>query len=151
MSTDVTTTGETADVRWAALHTLDRLVGTWTADGSGSHGTIRYSWFEGDAFLVQTADLTAGDGAVIRGVEYMGWDPGSRTLRSHYFGRSGEILEYTYELTGDTLTIWFGDPDSPANFVGVFDATGERNTGAWQWPGGGHESNMTRVETGDRS
>ena len=115
-------------------------------DGPGSSGTIRYSWFEGDAFLVQTVDLVATDGELTRGVEYIGWDPESQTLRSHFFGNSGEILEYTYDLSGDTLTIWFGGPDSPAKFVGTFDATGNRNTGAWQWPGGGYESNMTRIE-----
>ena len=139
-------TNESADARRAALHTLDRLVGTWAVDGPGSSGTIRYSWFEGDAFLVQTVDLVATDGELTRGVEYIGWDPESQTLRSHFFGNSGEILEYTYDLSGDTLTIWFGGPDSPAKFVGTFDATGNRNTGAWQWPGGGYESNMTRIE-----
>jgi hypothetical protein len=100
---------------------------------------------EGDAFLVQTVDLVGEDGDT-RGVEYIGWDPGSQTLRSHYFGHSGESLEYTYDLTGDTLTIWFGDKDSPARFVGTFDAAGNRNTGGWQWPGGGYESTMTRIE-----
>ena len=138
-------TNDTGDARRAALHTLDRLVGTWEVDGSGTSGTIRYSWFEGDAFLVQSVDLVAG-GEVTRGVEYIGWDPETQTLQSHFFSSSGEILEYTYDLTGDTLTIWFGAPDSPAKFVGTFDSTGNRNTGAWRWPGGGYESNMTRVE-----
>ncbi len=139
-------TNESVVARRTALHTLDRLVGTWAVDGPGSSGTIRYSWFEGDAFLVQTVDLVATDGELTRGKEYIGWDPESQTLRSHFFGNSGEILEYTYDLSGDTLTIWFGGPDSPAKFVGTFDATGNRNTGAWQWPGGGYESNMTRIE-----
>jgi hypothetical protein len=135
----------TPEARRAALHSLDRLVGTWAVEGPGTTGTIRYSWFEDEAFLVQTIDMVA-DGAVTRGVEYIGWDPESATLRSHYFGSSGEILEYTYDLTGDTLTIWFGGTDSPAKFVGTFDATGNRNTGGWQWPGGGYESTMTRIE-----
>lgn len=141
----MSTNEPTTDARRAALHTLDRLVGSWAMDGPGSRGTVRYSWFEGDAFLVQTIDLVA-DGEVTRGVEYIGWDPETQTLRSHYFAASGEILEYTYDLTGDTLTIWFGGPGSPAKFVGTFGADGNRNTGAWQWPGGGYESNMTRIE-----
>ena len=145
----MTTNEPATDARRAALHTLDRLVGTWAMDGPDSSGTVRYAWFEGDAFLVQTVDLVSG-GEPTRGVEYIGWDPESQTLRSHYFASSGEILEYTYELTGDTLTIWFGGSDSPARFVGTFDATGNRNTGAWQWPGGGYESNMTRIEEGPK-
>ena len=143
MSTDDPTT----NARRAALHTLDRLVGSWAMDGPNTSGTVRYAWFEGDAFLVQTVDLVSG-GEATGGVEYIGWDPESESLRSHYFAGSGEILEYTYDLTGDTLTIWFGGPDSPAKFVGTFDATGNRNTGGWQWPGGGYESTMTRIEEG---
>ena len=141
----MTTHEPTADSRRAALHTLDRLVGAWAVDGPGTSGTVRYAWFEGDAFLVQTIDLVA-NGEVTRGVEYIGWDPQSQTLRSHFFGNSGEVLEYTHDLTGDTLIIWFGGTDSPAKFVGTFDADGNRNTGGWQWPGGGYESNMTRIE-----
>jgi hypothetical protein len=134
-----------AEARRTALHTLDRLVGAWAMDGPTTSGRVRYSWFEEEAFLVQEVDLVSS-GEVTRGIEYIGWDPDSQTLRSHYFGSSGEILEYTYDLTGDTLTIWFGGPDSPAKFVGTFDDAGNRNTGGWQWPGGGYESNMTRIE-----
>ena len=133
------------DARRTPLHTLDRLVGTWAVESPGSSGTVRYAWMEGGAFLVQTIDLIA-DGRPTRGVEYIGWDAESQSLRSHFFSTSGEILEYTYDLTGDTLTIWFGGSDSPAKFVGTFDADGDRNTGAWQWPGGGYESTMTRIE-----
>ena len=143
----MSTNDETADARRTALHRLDRLVGTWSVDGPDTHGTVRYEWFEGDAFLVQHIDLVGVDGGTTRGVEYIGWDPESQTLRSHFFGNSGEILEYTHDLTGDTLTIWFGGTDSPAKFVGRFDATGNRNTGAWEWPGGGYESTMTRIES----
>ena len=139
------TTSDTADARRQALHTLDRLVGTWRIDG-GSTGTCVYRWFEGDAFLAQDIGLVGDDGQPTRGIEYVGWDPESQTLRSHYFSGTGEILEYTYDLTGDTLTIWYGGTDSPAKYVGTFDATGDRVTGAWEWPGGGYESTMTRVE-----
>jgi len=62
------------------------------------------------------------NGEVTRGVFYIGWDPESQTLRSHFFASSGEILEYTHQLAGDTLTIWFGDTEPPAKFVGTFDA-----------------------------
>ena len=135
----------TSNERQTAMHTLDRMVGTWSVDGPGTSGTVRYAWMEGDAFLVQHIDIVAaGDDA--RGVEYIGWDADSHTLRSHFFASSGEILEYTYDLTGDTLTIWFGGKDSPAKYVGTFDETGNRNTGHWEWPGGGYESTMTRIE-----
>jgi hypothetical protein len=139
------TADDAAAARRKAIHTLDRLVGTWAVDGAGSSGTNSYEWYEGDAFLVQTIDMVGSD-ETTRGLEYIGWDPETKTLRSHFFAASGEILEYTYDLTGDTLTIWFGGTDSPAKYVGTFDGSGNRVAGAWQWPGGGYESNMTRVE-----
>ncbi|MFC4115368.1 hypothetical protein [Nonomuraea zeae] len=129
----------------STLQSLQPLVGTWAVDGPGLSGTVRYEWMDGGAFLVQHVDLV-NDGEVTRGVEYIGHDAESGRLRSHFFGSGGEILEYVYELSGDTLTIWFGDVGSPARFIGKFDSEGVRNTGAWEWPGGGYESGMTRVE-----
>jgi hypothetical protein len=51
-----------------------------------------------------------------------------------------------YELVDDELTIWFGEPGSPARYRGTFTADGTGAAGAWEWPGGGYGSTMTRVE-----
>ena len=135
----------TTDPRAAALATLDRLVGTWTMSGpDGLGGEVRYEWMPGGRWLVQHVDMTGADGPT-RGVEYIGYDEASGELRSHFFGESGELLEYTYRLEGDLLTIWFGGTDSPARFEGRFSADGSANEGAWVWPGGGYASTMTRA------
>ena len=137
-------TATSTDPGAAALRTLDRLVGTWTISGPDDlSGEIRYEWMDGGRFLVQDVDLHSA-GERTRGVEYIGYDEASGELRSHFFGAGGEILEYTYRLEGDDLTIWFGGTDSPARFEGRFSDDGTRNHGAWQWPGGGYESTMTR-------
>ncbi|MFI6678146.1 hypothetical protein [Kribbella sp. NPDC050470] len=130
-----------------ALQALAPLIGHWNVSGPGHSGTVSYEWFDGGNFIVQRVDLGDEGG---RGVEYIGLDPDSDMLRSHFFGTNGKILEYTYELAGSTLTIWFGSPGSPAKFVGEFDADFTVNTGAWQWPGGGYESTMTRKDGDDR-
>ena len=146
MSTDTSThTAEAPAARAAALRTLDRLVGTWTLSGpEGLTGEVRYEWMDGGAFLVQHVDMhSAGEHTC--GVEYIGYDEASGELRSHFFGTAGEILEYTYRLEGDLLSIWFGGTDSPARFEGRFSADGRTNSGGWQWPGGGYESTMTRA------
>lgn len=144
MTTTLPTPAAT-ESRNVSLRSLDRLVGTWELSGSGLGGTVHYEWMDGGSFLVQHVDMTHGEENT-RGVEYIGFDEESGTLRSHYFGGDGEILEYTYDLTGDVLTIWFGGTDSPAKFTGTFSPDGARNSGGWEWPGGGYESNMTRVQ-----
>ena len=127
-----------------ALRSLEPLVGAWTISGPGGlGGRVMYEWMEGGGFLVQHVDLVQ-DGQHTRGVEYIGHDQNSGVLRSHYFSPSGEILEYVYELTDDTLTIWFGEAGSPARFTGTFTDDGNANSGAWTWPGGGYTSTMTR-------
>jgi hypothetical protein len=142
MSTDAVITTES---RNAALRSLDRLVGTWTVSGpDGLSGEVRYEWMDGGCWLVQHVDLHRGD-EQDRGVEYIGYDEDSGELRSHFFGSRGELLEYTYRLQGDLLTIWFGGTDSPPRFEGRFSTDGTANSGAWQWPGGGYASTMTRV------
>ena len=153
MTTD-TTTDTTTDARTAALRSLDRLVGTWTVSGPGGHGgEVRYAWADGGCWLVQHVDLRSADQEGgeghgeehDRGVEYIGWDETAGELRSHFFGSRGELLEYTYRIEGDLLTIWFGGTDSPARYEGRFSAHGTVNAGAWQWPGGGYASTMTRA------
>ncbi len=98
---------------------------------------------DGGGFLVQHVDLRSA-GERTRGVEYIGYDQDIGELRSHLFGSGGEILEYTYRIDGDVLTIWFGGADSPARFQGRFSPDGTTNDGAWEWPGGGYASTMTR-------
>lgn len=128
-----------------ALRQLDVLVGTWkvsTSDESRrtDDGTVTFEWADGGFFLVQHVDL-----GETQGVEYIGYDQETGTLRSHLFGRSPQILEYTWEVSGDTLTIWYGEQGSPARYVGTFNEDRTTNTGAWEWPGGGYQSTMIRL------
>jgi hypothetical protein len=125
------------------LRILEPLVGTWQVSGPGHHGTVTYAWMPGGHFLVQHVELEQ-DGQATTGVEYIGYDAESGTLKTHFFGSNGDILEYTYELVDRELTIWFGAPGSPARYHGTFDAEGTSATGAWAWPGGGYDSTMTR-------
>lgn len=127
-----------------AMRSLDVLVGTWQVSGPGHRGTVTYEWMDGGHFLVQHIELVQ-DGQPTTGVEYIGYDPDSGTLKSHFFGSSGDILEYVYEVADRELTIWFGQPGSPAKYNGTFDAQANTATGGWTWPGGGYTSTMTRV------
>jgi hypothetical protein len=138
------------DGRDAELAALDRLVGTWKVSG-GAEGTVTYRWLHGGYFLIQEVNLEQYDEG-ITGIEIIGRErpfgaeePG-KEIKSRFYGKSGETLDYVYELDGDVLTIWFGGKDSPAYYRGSFDATGDVLAGAWVYPGGGgYESIATRI------
>ena len=77
-----------------------------------------------------------------------------RADRAHRFDRGLDrdrrcywrvALEYVWEVGEDTFTIWGGEVGSPASFKGRF--SDDRNTisGRWEWPGGGYEATMTKV------
>jgi hypothetical protein len=70
-------------------------------------------------------------------------DP-SADIRSRYYGfAEGETLHYTYEIKGDTLTIWMGERNSPAYYEGTFSQDDRVLTGAWHYPGGGGYSTVS--------
>lgn len=129
----------------AALRALDRLVGTWKISG-GHEGTVTYSWLN-DFFLRQDVRLGDTYGFEIIGRERtLMAEPGA-DITSRYYGDDGSTLDYTYEVDGDTLTIWAGDRGSPAYYRGTFSADDRRLTGAWVYPGGGgYESDAERVD-----
>jgi hypothetical protein len=114
---------------------LDRLVGEWEVTGSFLQGVISFEWMEGGFFLVQRVDGEAG-GRTIRGVEYIGFDEDTQTLRSHYLDIHGSNFTYTWELDDDTVKIWFGAEGSDNLFEGRFGEEGRSYSGDWKWPGG---------------
>lgn len=130
------------------LKALDRLVGTWTVTGE-AEGTVTYEWTEGGFFLLQHVELGGSRGLEIIGHEQKYGEGPSADIRSRYYGFSeGETLEYTYEIAGDTLTIWSGWRGSPAYYEGTFGPDGDTLTGAWHYPGGGGYSTVSRRVTG---
>ena len=132
------------------MKSLDRLVGTWNVAGE-AQGQIRFEWMEGGFFLVQHVDFVQG-GRPIKGMEIIGHEQGvgqepSPDIQSRFYSFfDGLTLDYTYELVGDTLRIWFGHKGSDNYFQGTFSEDGNAFGGAWQWPGGGYSITGTRVK-----
>ncbi|MBB6347264.1 hypothetical protein ACWGH8_37940 [Nonomuraea muscovyensis] len=131
------------------LQSLDRLVGRWAVTG-GAEGTVRYEWMPGRFFLLQHIELTQF-GQPVTGLEVIGnlrpfGEPTGADVVSRFYGSGGDTLDYVYELTGDTLTIWGGAKGSPAYYQGRFSADDTTVTGEWVYPGGGgYPSTMTRI------
>ncbi|HVJ53709.1 MAG TPA: hypothetical protein VM689_14675 [Aliidongia sp.] len=115
-----------------ALDSLDRLVGCWQVwDPSGAgaiDGRIRFEWMSGRNFLFQHVDLGGA-----KGLEIIGYDRVSRSLRSHYYDESGLLLEYTYNIEGDRLTISIDMPGRQGQFRAAFAENGNSYAGRWQW------------------
>jgi Protein of unknown function (DUF1579) len=140
-----------------ALESLDVMVGTWNLKGRESgpdgeiHGQVTFEWMEGGFYLVQRVEMDH-IGQKITGVEYVGYDESNGVLKSYFFSNGGPgpfggvALEYVWDVGDDTLTIWGGYVGSPANFKGKFGDDRNTVTGRWEWPGGGYEATMIRVE-----
>lgn len=120
------------------LRTLARLAGTWRVSGEAT-GQVRYEWTEGGFFLIQHFDLIHGD-RPIRGIEVIGHlhpfggEPSAEIHTRVYSFTDGQTLDYVYDLTGDTLTIWAGHRGSPSFYRGTFGEDGQTVTGGEDGP-----------------
>ena len=140
-----------------ALRSLYVMVGTWELRGRESgpegeiHGRPTFEWMEGGFYLVQHVEIDYV-GRRISGTEYIGYDEENDNLKSYFFSNEGPgpfggvALEYVWEVGEDTLTIWGGFVGSPASFEGRFSEDRNTITGRWEWPGGGYEASMSRVQ-----
>jgi hypothetical protein len=133
----------------SALKSLEKLVGKWKAtDPSGSgaiDGATTFEWMEGGNFLLQHVDF--GDS---KGIEIIGFDEESKSLKSHYFDGSGKILEYTYELHDDMLTVSIDMPRAKGQFIAKFSDNGNTYAGSWNWTQDGvkksYDATMTKIK-----
>lgn len=130
------------------VRALDRLVGTWRISGE-ANGTITYRWLDGGFFLVQQGELELFGHRntfteIIGRERLFGGEP-SQDIKSRTYTAEGDTLDYVYDLTGDTLTIWGGERGSDGYYFGTFSADGKTLRGKWSWPGGGYETVSTRV------
>ncbi|MBC8035110.1 MAG: hypothetical protein H7Y03_13245 [Chitinophagaceae bacterium] len=121
------------ETRNILLKSLDRLVGSWeTSDPSGADavkGQSTFEWMEGGNFLVQHINLSEA-----KGIEIIGYDEKSNSLKSHYFeGSTGKHLEYTYQLEDDTLTVSIDMPTAKGQFIGKFNDDNSEYKGRWDW------------------
>ena len=135
--------------RSEALQALDWLVGSWEMSG-GITGQVRFRWAEGGHFLLQEVDLVHA-GQAIRGLEIIGHRakpgrPPEEAITSRFTSfLDGLTLDYIYEMTGDTLVIWFEDKALNNRMVSRFSPDGQVHSGSWSWPGGGYSFSARRI------
>jgi hypothetical protein len=133
------------------LKALDRLVGTWKISGP-MDGETTYEWMDGGFFLIQRGQVQREDGPFTY-VQIIGLDRGPEQTEpagdiiGRLYSSRGDTLTYVSEADGETLTIWFGERGSPSVYRGRWSDDGNTLEGAWEWPGGGYEETMTRVQS----
>lgn len=132
------------------LKNFDKIIGKWKLSGD-AHGQVEYKWAEGHHFIIQDIDIEY-DGKKIKGVEIIGYIKNigkklSEQIHSRFYSYlNGLTLDYIYELSGNTLVIWFGEKNSDNFYRGTFSKDGSSFKGAWQWPGGGYSVTGTRIK-----
>lgn len=137
------------------LKKLNPLVGKWKQSG-GWEGVSEYQWMDGGFFMVQTFSGGAPDGSTFSGVEYIGYDPDTDSLRSMLFDSNGSKFVYTYDIDDSdpnhiTATLYFGGKDSDNFLKGEFSKDHNKLTGNWQWPEGdgkigGYPAELVRID-----
>ncbi len=133
------------------LKKLEPLAGKWKITGDDNLNAFsHYEWMEGGFFLIHHFDFTQGDEHQ-KGVEYIGFDENTQTLRSRLMAIDGSNFSYTYELEGHTLWYWFGDRGSGNYSKSTFNEDFSSYEGKWHWPmpdgsTGGFGFKATRIE-----
>jgi hypothetical protein len=118
------------------------LVGRWRMHGPTIDGFVEFDWLEGGFFLIHRFNLHSKEEDP-RGVEFIGWNEKTRTLRSQLYGVDGARFTYTWALKGKRLTTWFGDEGSPVRSVGKI-LSRDRIEAAWEGPNGGYSYTLDR-------
>lgn len=141
--------GELPETPHPELKKLAKLIGNWKISGDEVEGELRFEWMEGGHFFIHHFDIQQG--GHYKGIEYVGFDEDTQTLRSHLMGTDGANFTYTWELEGDKLTIWFGEKGSDNVSLATFARDGLSYSGKWQWPNpdggtGGYSYVVTRVD-----
>jgi hypothetical protein len=115
------------------LKSLTRLVGTWNVSGE-AHGQVTFKWMEGGFFMVQDVNLIGA-----KGIEFIGYDETTNSLRSHYFDSAGKYLEYTYRVSETEHIVLIDMPGVKGRFKGRFSNNGNTISGDWKWVKDGEE------------
>jgi len=88
------------------LEDLDWLVGEWAQDTDKPEAAkVAYSWSQNQNFLVASFGTTLKDVPVGGGVQWIGWDPAGKHVRSWSFDSTGGFSEGAWSREGDRWTV----------------------------------------------
>jgi uncharacterized protein (TIGR02246 family) len=83
------------------LKGLDWLVGKWVDEGGGEVITTECKWTRNKNFLVRSFTASIAGHVDITGMQFVGWDPARKQIRSWVFDSDGGLAEGVWSQKGE--------------------------------------------------
>ncbi len=94
---------ESVPSNYGHLKDLEWMVGQWTSAADNAEVELDCNWTKNQNFLTRAFKISI-DGSVTSGMQVIGWDPGTKTIRSWTFDSNGAFAEATWQQKGGR---WF--------------------------------------------
>jgi uncharacterized protein (TIGR02246 family) len=83
------------------LKDLEWMVGRWTDQNDQSTVTTDCNWTKNNNFLVRSFNVQIRDQADMSGMQFIGWDPSTKQIRSWVFDSDGGFGQGTWSKKGN--------------------------------------------------
>jgi len=111
------------------LKELEWMVGSWIDDDKDDHATIQTdcNWAKNNNFMTRSFAVVVGDQVNMAGMQFVGWDPVAKQIRSWVFDSDGGFAEGKWTRKGDrwiiqqTGTLPDGSKSSAVNIIRKID------------------------------
>ncbi len=109
------------------LKELDWLVGRWTDQDDQATVVTECNWTKNKNFLVRSFTVTIQDRIDMSGIQFIGWDPSSKQIRSWVFDSDGGFGQGTWERKGNRWyvkqkgVLYDGRDSSSVNVISYLD------------------------------
>lgn len=95
---------EEIQTHYEQLKTLEWMVGKWTNEAGDAEVELDCNWTKNKNFLTRSFKISIKDQIDFSGMQVIGWDPATKTIRSWTFDSNGTFAEATWEHRGKS---WF--------------------------------------------
>jgi hypothetical protein len=116
------------------LKVLEWMVGNWTNESGEAVVEVECNWTKNKNFLTRAFKISIPNQADFSGMQIIGWDPATKSIRSWTFDANGTFAEATWELKGKRWYIRnrgvLAD-GRPATMVNVMQQTDDKSF-TWQ-------------------
>jgi uncharacterized protein (TIGR02246 family) len=97
-------TKETAPSHYEQLKALEWMVGEWRSGADNAEVELDCNWTKNQNFLTRAFKITIDGSVSTAGVQLIGWDPATKSIRSWTFDSNGAFADATW---GEKSGRWF--------------------------------------------